>query len=200
MLDAISPDDRVARGCGLTLVAGTFTSRFGQGLIAETTRGICHLAFFEPHQRALAITEMSAAWPSATMRWDDSHAARLAAAIFHPAQANDPPARWQALVVGTPFQVRVWQALLDVPLGALSSYGQLASAIGRPRAARATGTAIGRNPIAFLIPCHRVIRHTGGAGHYRWGPARKLAILNWEADLQDSVTPSPPALAAVAVT
>jgi AraC family transcriptional regulator of adaptative response/methylated-DNA-[protein]-cysteine methyltransferase len=91
------------------------------------------------------------------------------------------------LVVGTPFQTRVWQALLGVPLGARSSYGQIAISIGQPTAARATGTAIGRNPIAFLIPCHRVVRHTGAIGHYRWGSTRKLAMLTWEADLQRSL-------------
>lgn len=180
ILEAATSADITAGGSGLTLRAGVATSPFGDCLIAETTRGICHLTFFEPDQREQAITAMRAAWPLAGMQWDDRHAGRRAAQIFTTGRAGNPSVRWKVWVRGTLFQVRVWQALLNVPIGTRVTYGQLAATVGHPAAARATGTALGNNPIAFLIPCHRVVRSTGDTGHYRWGCDRKRAILAWE--------------------
>lgn len=185
-LETASPEEIQARGAGLTLNAGVATSPFGPCLIAETTRGICHLAFFEPPDREHAIAAMLTAWPLAEVIWNEAHAKRLAARIF--GRARGPSAPWQVFVRGTPFQLRVWRALLDVPRGSRVSYGQLAAAADNPKASRATGTAIGRNPVAFLIPCHRVIRATGATGAYRWGVERKRALLAWETSQADAST------------
>jgi AraC family transcriptional regulator of adaptative response/methylated-DNA-[protein]-cysteine methyltransferase len=176
-LEAATPGEIKARGAGMTIRAGVADSPFGNCLIAETPRGICHLSFFDDADRENAIHEMTAEWPLAEVESDDDHAARLAAKIFSPASSALP---WKLFVRGTPFQLRVWRALLQVPPGSLVSYGKLAAASGNPNASRATGTAVGRNAISFLIPCHRVIRETGISGHYRWGAVRKRAILAWE--------------------
>lgn len=176
-LESATPGEIKARGAGLTLHAGTAACPFGECLIAESARGLCHLSFFEREDRARAVAELRAAWPRATVVWDPERAARLAAEIFTPSAAANPTSPWKVLVRGTPFQLRVWRALLRVPAGALVSYGKLAAAAGHPAAARATGSAVGDNPVAFLIPCHRVIRETGITGQYRWGAVRKRAML-----------------------
>ena len=124
-----------------------------------------------------ALSEMRADWPLAELRWDDARAAELAAGIF---TRGGPAVSWKLFVRGTPFQLRVWRALLNVRPGSLVSYGKLAADAGNPNASRATGTAVGSNAISFLIPCHRVIRETGVSGQYRWGAVRKRAILAWE--------------------
>ena len=164
----------------MTLHAGIAVSPFGHCLIGETARGICHLSFFDPWDRDNAIAEMRAEWPLAAVVWNDGAAAILSESLFGRTPVAVPSAPWQVFVRGTPFQLCVWRALLRVPAGTLVSYGKLAAAAGNPQAARATGTAVARNPIAFLIPCHRVIRETGAIGHYRWGSVRKRAILAWE--------------------
>jgi AraC family transcriptional regulator of adaptative response/methylated-DNA-[protein]-cysteine methyltransferase len=152
-------------------------SPFGDALLALTPRGICRLAFLGAGGAAAARDELAAAWPAATLRRDDAGTAPAAAAVF--AGAGDAPLRlW---VRGTNFQVAVWRALLRIPEGAVTSYGELAAAAGRPGAARAVGQAVGANPVAYLIPCHRVIRGAGAPGGYRWGPERKRALLAWEA-------------------
>jgi AraC family transcriptional regulator of adaptative response/methylated-DNA-[protein]-cysteine methyltransferase len=178
ILDAATADAIAARGAGLTLHAGSAASPFGPCLIAETTRGICHLAFFDTEDRAQAIAELAAAWPLARLHWDEDHAIRLTAQIFDSSHGCRQPLKVH--VRGTAFQLRVWRALLQVPPTTRISYGQLAAAAGKPLAYRATGTALGHNPVAFLIPCHRVTRADGTPGNYRWGSARKRAILAWE--------------------
>jgi AraC family transcriptional regulator, regulatory protein of adaptative response / methylated-DNA-[protein]-cysteine methyltransferase len=177
-LEAATPGEIKARGAGMTIRAGVAASPFGNCLIGETPRGICHLSFFDEEGRDVAIAEMQADWPLAEISWNDEHAALLCGKIFSP--APDESSHWKLFVRGTPFQLRVWRALLRVPPGALVSYGKLAAAAGNPNASRATGTAVGGNAISFLIPCHRVIRETGISGHYRWGATRKRAILAWE--------------------
>ncbi len=177
-LDAATPGEIKARGAGLTLHAGVAESPFGLCLIGETVRGICHLSFFDEGGRDNAIAELRAEWPLAAVDFSDDHAAALASQIFD-TRAN-PSSPWKLFVRGTPFQLRVWRALLRVQPGTLVSYGKLAAAAGNPNASRATGTAVGGNAISFLIPCHRVIRETGVSGHYRWGAVRKRAILAWE--------------------
>jgi AraC family transcriptional regulator, regulatory protein of adaptative response / methylated-DNA-[protein]-cysteine methyltransferase len=176
-LEAATPGEIKARGAGLTIRAGVADSPFGMCLIGETPRGICHLSFFDEGGREDAMAEMRADWPLAEVVSDDKHSARLAAGIFNP---DAPGGSWKLFVRGTPFQLRVWRALLRVPPGALVSYGKLAAAAGNPQASRATGSAVGGNAISFLIPCHRVIRETGIPGHYRWGAVRKRAMLAWE--------------------
>ncbi len=177
-LEAATPGEIKARGAGMTILAGVAASPFGNCLIGESPRGICHLSFFDEGERDHAISEMNDEWPLAAISWDNDHAASLCGKIF--SAAPSPSSPWKLFVRGTPFQLRVWRALLRVPPGALASYGMIAAAAGNPRASRATGTAVGSNAISFLIPCHRVIRETGIPGHYRWGAVRKRAILAWE--------------------
>jgi AraC family transcriptional regulator of adaptative response/methylated-DNA-[protein]-cysteine methyltransferase len=177
-LDAATPGEIKARGSGMTICAGVTDSPFGHCLIGETTRGICHLSFFDEGGREAAIAELHADWPQAALIWNDRQAARIAKGIFSPAPNLSAPLK--LYVRGTPFQLRVWHALLRVPPGALVSYGTLATAAGNAKASRATGSAVGRNAISWLIPCHRVIRETGIPGHYRWGAVRKHAMLAWE--------------------
>lgn len=176
-LEAATPGEIKARGEGMTIRAGVAESPFGNCLIGESPRGICHLSFYNEGERDDAIREMRDEWPLAAITWDDEHAASLCRRIFSPAP---PSSTWKLHVRGTPFQLRVWRALLRVPPGALASYGMIATAAGNPQASRATGSAVGSNAISFLIPCHRVIRETGISGHYRWGAVRKRAILAWE--------------------
>jgi AraC family transcriptional regulator of adaptative response/methylated-DNA-[protein]-cysteine methyltransferase len=164
-------------GSGMTIRAGFHTSPFGDCLIGELPQGICHLSFFEKAQAAAAIAEMTTAWPNAEIVWDHDHSAQLGAKIFAP--GGPPPLR--VFMRGTPFQIRIWRALLDIPFGTVNSYGMLAATVGHPNASRATGSAVGKNEVSYLIPCHRVVRSDGHCGNYRWGPARKLAMLEWEA-------------------
>jgi AraC family transcriptional regulator of adaptative response/methylated-DNA-[protein]-cysteine methyltransferase len=182
-LEAASPGELKSGGAGWNITFGMAPSPFGRCLIAESPRGICQMAFVD--DEASAVAGLRADWPRATFIRDDAAAGKLAARVFGttavPAAlrpANGAPLR--AFVRGTPFQVRVWRALLQVPGGSLVSYQQLAAAIGRPTAARAVGSAVGQNPIAYLIPCHRVIRQSGLLGCYHWGLDRKRALIAWE--------------------
>lgn len=178
-LEAASPGEMKSGGKGWAIVAGFAETPFGNFLIAESPRGICHLAFLEPGERDTAWTELRESWPNADLRRDDSTAAKLAAKIFvRRGRRSHRPLR--AFVRGTPFQLRVWRALIQVPPGRLTSYGHLAAQLGMPNAARAVGSAVGANSLAYLIPCHRVIRETGAVGEYRWGDMRKRALLMWE--------------------
>ncbi len=180
-LESATPGEIKAGGTGWTLEAGIAETPFGLCCAATGPRGLCHIAFLENDDRTAAAAAICEQWPHAALNWNDTTAGRLASVIFHPAGTAGTAAPLRAFVSGTPFQVRVWRALLQVPHGAVISYGQLARAIGQPAASRAVGTAAGRNNLAFLIPCHRVIRDTGVIGHYRWSHDRKHAMLAWEA-------------------
>jgi len=179
-LEAATPGALKSGGAGYTIAAGLVDSPFGACLIAENPRGICHLAFVESGNERSAWAELGRAWPQADLRRDDATIARLAARIF--TRPGTPPQGpgLRAYVRGSAFQVRVWQALLRIEPGTVVSYGALAAALGQRRAARTVGSAVAQNPLAFLIPCHRVIRETGVIGQYRWGTERKRAILAWE--------------------
>jgi AraC family transcriptional regulator of adaptative response/methylated-DNA-[protein]-cysteine methyltransferase len=181
-LEAVSPGDIGREGEGLCISYGFADSPFGECLIGETTRGICHLSFADGKLQDEACAELKIKWPKATLRRADTIAAGHAATIFategHP--PGSTPARLRAWVSATPFQARVWRALLQIPPGAVTSYGRLARTIESSGAARAVGSAVGANPIGYLIPCHRVIRETGALGGYRWGPERKRMLLAWE--------------------
>lgn len=177
-LESATPGEIKAGGTGWTLETGIAETPFGLCCAATGPRGLCHIAFVENDDRAAAAAAIRDQWPHAALQWDDSAAQRTASGIFQPA-GNAAPLR--AFLSGTPFQVRVWRALLQVPPGSIVSYGRLARAIGQPAASRAVGTAVGRNNLAYLIPCHRVIRDTGVIGHYRWSHDRKRAMLAWEA-------------------
>jgi AraC family transcriptional regulator of adaptative response/methylated-DNA-[protein]-cysteine methyltransferase len=187
-LEAASPGELKTGGVGWTISFGLADSPFGKCLIAESPRGICHLSFVENENEKTALAALQKDWPQAKLKRGDS-AARLAVKIFARLATDqhaglEPGAPLRAFVRGTPFQVRVWRALLHVQPGTLTSYGHLAGAIGKPTAARAVGAAVGQNPLAYLIPCHRVIRETGVIGGYHWGQIRKRAMIAWESTVK----------------
>lgn len=178
-LNAATPGEIKSRGAGLIIRYGYHPTPFGEALIAVTPRGICALVFVqESLEEALAAVRPP--WENAVFLPDPGATAPLAERIFSPGKERDgvPLALH---VQGTNFQIQVWQALLCLPAGAATTYGDLAATVGAPGAARAVGSAVGHNPVAYLIPCHRVIRKTGLLGEYRWGAARKSAMLGWEA-------------------
>jgi AraC family transcriptional regulator of adaptative response/methylated-DNA-[protein]-cysteine methyltransferase len=176
-LEAASPGEIKARGEGISISYGLAASPFGECLIGETARGICHLSFVDDGPED-GFVRLAAQWPGASLIRDDDGAGETASNIFVRPGVERAPLR--AYVRGTTFQVRVWRALLEVEPGSLVTYTQLASTVCGPKATRAAGAALGRNPLAYLIPCHRVIRETGVVGGYRWGEARKRAMIAWE--------------------
>jgi AraC family transcriptional regulator of adaptative response/methylated-DNA-[protein]-cysteine methyltransferase len=179
-LHAATPGELQSRGAGLSIGYGIHPTPFGDCLLATTPRGICALSFHHPTEIEAALAALRQRWAGASIEADPATTAALIAQIF----ANNPqqhPAPLHLLVQGTNFQLRVWEALLRLPAGCATTYGDLAERLGAPRAARAVGTAVGQNPIAYLIPCHRVIRASGVLGEYRWGALRKQALLGWEA-------------------
>jgi AraC family transcriptional regulator of adaptative response/methylated-DNA-[protein]-cysteine methyltransferase len=176
-LEAATPGEIKSRGKGVPIRYGAADSPFGPCLIGETPRGLCHLSFFDDGGEQEAFAELKAEWPLANLVRDDLSSKQITSAIFDP----NGGATWKLHVRGTSFQLRVWRALLAIPSGDLASYAKLAALAGNPNASRATGSAVGSNPVSFLIPCHRVIRATGIVGHYRWGSTRKRAMLAWEA-------------------
>lgn len=176
-LEAATPGEVKSGGEGMEIIWGMAESPFGLCLLGETTRGLCHLTFSENDDPVSAIHE---AWPRARLIRDDEVAAEKIALVFSPADSVGEKPGLRALVRGTPFQLRVWRALLEIPAGSLTTYGRLSEKIGHPGAARAVGTAVGANTLACLIPCHRVIRETGVISGYRWGVGRKRSIIAWE--------------------
>jgi AraC family transcriptional regulator of adaptative response/methylated-DNA-[protein]-cysteine methyltransferase len=179
-LEAASPGELKSGGAGTKISYGFADTPFGEALIAETMRGVCHLSFVNGQGRNGARDLLAGQWPEAKLHRNDQRVGELSANIFTRLPQDKPRPRLRAFVRGTPFQVQVWRALLRVPTGALTTYGRLSAAIDQPRAARAVGSAVGANPIAFVIPCHRVIRETGVLGHYHWDPIRKRAMIGWE--------------------
>ena len=179
-LDAATPGEVKAGGEGLSMTFGFAESPFGRCLLAESPRGICYLAFADPGDGQAVLSGLKDCWPRAALQREDAAAGRLCREVFRRQDETGNRRTLRAFVQGSAFQVRVWRALLQIPPGTLVSYGQLAAALNRPAAARTVGTAIGRNPLAFLIPCHRVIRETGVLSGYRWGRDRKRAIVAWE--------------------
>lgn len=179
-LEAVSPGELKRGGSGLNIRFGFAATPFGDCLLAESERGVCHLAFVADEGSDAVLEELRHSWPEAHLRRSDRIATGLASRIFERPVGNSKRPTLRAFVTGSTFQVRVWRALLRVPPGFLVTYGQLAAAIGEPRAARAVGSAVGQNPVAYLIPCHRVIRETGVIGEYRWGRVRKRAMVAWE--------------------
>ena len=180
--EGVTPGEVARQGSGLCIDYGFASTPFGAALIGHSPRGVCHLRFVDG-DRAAAEAELAVEWPRATRRRDDSAARDLAGRIFAGAPTGDQPAAapLSLWLKGTNFQLQVWQALLRLPAGCLTTYGELASQLGRPGAARAVGSAVGANPVGWLIPCHRVIRETGALGGYRWGLVRKQAMLAREA-------------------
>ncbi|RJG46801.1 bifunctional helix-turn-helix domain-containing protein/methylated-DNA--[protein]-cysteine S-methyltransferase [Mesorhizobium sp. DCY119] len=177
--EAMSPGDYKTRGAGLTIRYGHHISPFGVALIMVTDRGLAGLAFNDAGNERAAFVDMSSRWPNATYIEDMSATAPYAARIFDPAQwrAENP---LRVVMIGTDFQLRVWDALLKIPMGKACSYSDIASGIGTPAASRAVGAAVGANPLSFVVPCHRVVGKSGALTGYHWGLTRKRAILGWE--------------------
>lgn len=179
-LEAVTPGEYKSQGEGLEISVGRHLTPFGECLLAATPRGIVALNFLDADntwEEALAALRKS--WPAAIITVDDTATAPLAAQIFSPQVNALSPLR--ILVKGTNFQVKVWEALLRIPHGAICTYSDIARTINNPAAVRAVGSAIGANAVAYLIPCHRVIRQGGLISDYRWGATRKRAIISWEA-------------------
>ena len=174
--EAVTPGELQRGGLGVTVSYGFHPTPFGECLIAVTPRGICHLAFVAPVTRKESLARLEHDWPLAHLVADQDATRGTAAEAFPPPGSGEVPAL--ALhVKGTNFQLKVWRALLEIPVGTVTTYGALASAIGDPKASRAVGTAVGSNPVSYLIPCHRVIRASGELGGYAWGVERKKVMI-----------------------
>ena len=178
--EAVTPGEWKARGAGLTLRYGWQPSPVGACLLVATNRGLCGLGFELPEGRAATEDDLLGRWGEARLIADNAAARHYAARAF-----EDSDAPLHLVLTGTDFQTKVWEALLRIPLGGVTSYQELAMSLDRPEAARAVAGAIAENPVSWLIPCHRVIRGTGAITGYRWGPARKRAMLGWEAAEMD---------------
>jgi len=176
-LEAASPGEIKSGGNGWTIQAGFAESPFGRCFIAESPRGICHLSFIGTEDETTCFAILQKNWPQAQIIQDDTFAAQITKQVFRQPDDTSPRPTLRAYVQGTDFQVKVWRALVQVQSGAMVSYGQLASALGKPSASRAVGSAVAQNSLAYLVPCHRVIRETGVIGEYRWGHERKCAML-----------------------
>ena len=179
-VEAMTPGEFKAQGKDLVITYGFHASPFGECLLAVTERGICGLAFVDPDTRSLALEELRTRWQESTLVEDQSAGRELIEQIFAQPRGKEQ-APLKVLLKGTNFQIKVWEALLRIPEGTAATYGSLAQAVGQPKAHRAVGTAAGLNPVAYLIPCHRVLRANGEIGGYHWGTARKRAILAREA-------------------
>jgi AraC family transcriptional regulator of adaptative response/methylated-DNA-[protein]-cysteine methyltransferase len=178
-LEAVTPQEFKSDGRGLVIGYGFHQTPFGECFIAFTERGICALAFVDAQTRDEQLVMLGMKWHFATIIEDRVRAQQYLNRIFEPhLQSLD---KLPLVVQGTNFQLKVWEALLKIPQGAVTTYQQIANSIGNPRAARAVGSAVGDNPIAYVIPCHRVIRKEGILGEYRWGTTRKKALIGWEA-------------------
>jgi AraC family transcriptional regulator of adaptative response/methylated-DNA-[protein]-cysteine methyltransferase len=178
-LEAVTPGELKARGGGLELTYGFSDTPFGRALLASSARGLSHLAFVQPDSESEALAVLAARWPQALRARDDDGAAAQARRIWGATPAGAVPLR--LAVQGTNFQLKVWQALLQLGSHGPTTYAQLAHAAGVPHGARAVGNAVGMNPVAWLIPCHAVLRADGDLGGYRWGADRKRAMLAWSA-------------------
>ena len=178
--EAVTPGEYKEKGKGIILRYGFHPSPFGECLLAVTDRGICALRFVFEENHPELLDWLHQLWPLAEIHNRQRQTEPIIDQIFS-FSADNAPAPLHLYIKGTNFQIKVWEALLKIPLGKVVTYGDIARHIGSPGAVRAVGTAVGRNPIPFLIPCHRVIRKMGEFGNYREGPTRKKIILGWEA-------------------
>jgi AraC family transcriptional regulator, regulatory protein of adaptative response / methylated-DNA-[protein]-cysteine methyltransferase len=178
--EAMSPGEWKSGGDGMTLRYGFHPSPFGQALVIVSARGLAGLAFADAGKEHATLADMQRRWPKATYLEDHARTAAIARRIFDPLSWR-PEQPLRVVLIGTDFEVRVWETLLTIPLGKASTYSQVAKKLGRPSAARAVGAAVGRNPLAFVVPCHRVLGKSGDLTGYHWGRTRKHAMLGWEA-------------------
>jgi AraC family transcriptional regulator of adaptative response/methylated-DNA-[protein]-cysteine methyltransferase len=183
--EGMTPGAYKARGKGLVIRYGFHDCPFGKALLLISDHGICGLAFADEGQEEASFLDMRNRWPDAEYLHDQAATAGPVARIFN-------PGRWKAeqplriVFIGTEFETRVWETLLRVPLGRATTYSDIAGHLGNPKASRAVGTAVGKNPISFVVPCHRVLGKSGGLCGYHWGLTRKQAIIGWEAGLIES--------------
>jgi AraC family transcriptional regulator of adaptative response/methylated-DNA-[protein]-cysteine methyltransferase len=176
--EALTPGDY--RRDDLSLRYGFHPSPFGEAIVVAAERGMAGLGFVDEGNRARAIADMARRWPRARWVEDEGATAPYARRAFDPALWR-PDAPLRVVLIGADFELRVWETLLSVPIGRATTYSDIARKIGRPKAARAVGGAVGRNPISFVVPCHRVLGRSGALTGYHWGLARKQAIIGWEA-------------------
>lgn len=176
-VEGMTPGEYKNGGENLRISFKFYDTIFGSLLIASTQKGICRMAFENEQEDALATLKHS--FPNAVIIEEQTSFQLAALGIFN-ADWNEPQ-NIKLHLKGTPFQLKVWETLLQIPLGQLTSYGKIAEKIGLPTASRAVGTAVGDNPVAYIIPCHRVIQYNGSYGQYRWGPVRKKLMIGWEA-------------------
>mgnify|MGYP001793396189 CR=1 FL=1 len=177
-LEAVTPGEYKNKGKGIEIEYGIHSSPFGVLFIAMTKRGVCRAAFLDSNDIEEHLMDLQKTWPLALLRKNEEATQHIIDAMFGGVAIVDRPLSLH--VAGTNFQIAVWRALLSIPPGAITSYSQVATTIGRPQSSRAVGNAIAANPVAFLIPCHRVIQQSGALGGYRWGSTRKRAIQWWE--------------------
>ncbi|VAW20490.1 ADA regulatory protein / Methylated-DNA--protein-cysteine methyltransferase [hydrothermal vent metagenome] len=178
---AMPPGIWAKRGAGLKMIWGIASSPFGQAVIFTSDYGVAGIGFVdETKDEQIAFADLAKRWPGAIFERNDQLVAPISRRIFDPG-LWDPGQPVRLIMIGSDFEIKVWQTLLKIPFGAAASYGQLAKEIGKPKAARAVGAAIGRNPISFVVPCHRVVGASGKLTGYHWGIVRKRAILGWEA-------------------
>jgi AraC family transcriptional regulator, regulatory protein of adaptative response / methylated-DNA-[protein]-cysteine methyltransferase len=178
--EAMSPGEWKSGGEGLTIHFGFHPSPFGSALVMATERGLAGLAFADPGEEKAALADMKSRWPRAACAEDSARTAAIARRIFDPSQwsPNEP---LRVVLIGTDWEVRVWEALLQIPMGRLATYSGIAGKLAAPKAARAVGAAVGKNPVSFVVPCHRVVGKAGDLTGYHWGITRKRAMLGWEA-------------------
>jgi AraC family transcriptional regulator of adaptative response/methylated-DNA-[protein]-cysteine methyltransferase len=178
--EAMSPGEWKAKGDGVTMAYGFHPSPFGAALVMATERGLAGLAFADSGEEKAALADMTLRWPKASFTEDAERTAPLARRIFDPALWRaDRPLR--VVLIGTDWEVRVWEALLKIPMGRATTYSEIAKKVCTVKAARAVGAAVGKNPISFVVPCHRVLGKSGDLTGYHWGITRKRAMLGWEA-------------------
>ena len=178
--EAMSPGEWKSGGAGLSITYGFHPSPFGNALLMATERGLCRVAFADAGQERATLDELRARWPNAHYVEDRAATEPYAQRIFQSAEwRKDAPLR--VVLIGTDFEVQVWETLLSIPLGRATTYSEIARKLGRPKAARAVGAAVGRNTLAFVVPCHRVLGKSGALTGYHWGLTRKRAMLGWEA-------------------
>ena len=180
--EAMSPGEWKAGGEGLTVTYGFHPSPFGMALVMTTPRGLAGLALADAGKERSALRDMRARWPKARYVEDFAATATTARRIFDPALWR-PEQPLRVVLIGTDFEVRVWEKLLDIPMGKLVTYSDIATRVGDPKAARAVGAAVGKNPVCFVVPCHRVVGKSGDITGYHWGLTRKRAMLGWEAGM-----------------
>jgi len=175
--DAMSPGDFAKGGAGLTIFWGWFESPFGPSLVMGTDKGICGIGFAGETSAEDTMADLVSRWPKAAYVEDPMRLRPWVLTAFGVQQQGEVP----LYMIGAPFQIKVWEALMQIPSGHVTTYSEIAETIGHPKAVRAVGTAVGRNPISYLIPCHRALRKSGGLGGYHWGLPVKRALLAWEA-------------------